>query len=391
MCAAAHGIWRRRARACWIAAAAALAQASAAAAAAPYVPASAGEVLAYLPAGATHVSAPLRAQASTRLDVALPLAQFYSLQARASGDLRFLGYAEALLQTWRARTPVPVPVLVLHATILQSRHAFAPALAELEQALQGDPDDLQAWLTRATVLRVLGRYDEALASCQRLQAHDAAVATLCQQSVLSVKGHLATAYRTVQALPQASLAVAARAWQLSLLGEMAVSKGDPGAARDWFTQALALAPDDSYTRAAYADLLLGQGEARATLQLLAGRESMEPLLLRTALAQQQLHDPRLGASCELLQSAFEVEEQRGEAVHRREQARFLLDLLHQPAQALEAARKNWDTQHELADALILERAAAAAGRPAAAAVAADFLRASATEDVRLPAGGWAAR
>ncbi len=101
--------------------------------AAPYVPAHDSQVVAELPAGARHSNAATRDLARSRLDIALPMAQFYLSRARATGDLRFLGYAEAILAPWLERTPVSVPVLVLHATILQSRHAFTPALAELDQ------------------------------------------------------------------------------------------------------------------------------------------------------------------------------------------------------------------------------------------------------------------
>src|SRR5579863_7930868 len=79
--------------------------ASAALRASPYVPGADNEVLARLPAGTTHTSRLLREQAAARADVAFPLAQFYISQARASGDLRFLGYAEAVLKGWISQSP----------------------------------------------------------------------------------------------------------------------------------------------------------------------------------------------------------------------------------------------------------------------------------------------
>jgi tetratricopeptide (TPR) repeat protein len=349
----------------------------------PHVPARDDEVLARLPPGAAHSSLPIRQQGGARLDVALPLAQFYISQARATGDLRFLGYAEAVLLRWRGETPPNPDVLVLHATILQSRHSFDAALGELNEALRARPDDAQAWLTRATVLRVLGRYDEAGASCVRLAAADVILAQLCTQSLRALDGHLESAYTAVRQLPLQSLSNAARAWRYSELGEMAQSLGDDSAAAHWFLEALQLAPDDAYTRAAYADLLLGEGRAAETLRLLDGRESMEPMLLRIALAQQQLNDPGLTQSRQMLASAFAVEEQRGEAVHRREQARFLLDVAQLPSAALSAAQDDWRVQREPADLLMLLRAAYAAHQPAAAAPALQFVREHGTEDVRF--------
>jgi tetratricopeptide (TPR) repeat protein len=353
-------------------------------AAAPYTPSQDGAVLAHVPPGTTHSSVPARQAAAERLDVALPLAQFYISQARSSGDLRFLGYAEAVLASWMARVPIDPSVLVLHATIQQSRHAFEPSLQELDAALSARPDDLQAWLTRATVLRVMGRYDEARASCERLQpAADDALVQLCTQSVRAVSGQLRSAYLTLRELPQQSLSNEARAWRYSQLGEMAQALGENDAAAHWFGECLVLTPDDTYTRAAFADLLLDQGRPAQVLTLLHGSESIEPLLLRIGIAEARLHDSRLAATRALLAEAFSVEELRGEAVHRREQARFLLDVEGDAGAALRAAQRNWQVQREPADLLILLRAADAAHQPSAAGPAEDFARTRGIEDVRV--------
>jgi hypothetical protein len=138
-------------------------------------------------------------------------------------------------------------------------------------------------------------------------------------------------------------------------------------------------------RAAYADLLLRQGRAGEALTLLQGQESFEPLLLRIALAQKQLHDPRLAQSSARLRAAFAAETQRAESVHRREQARFLLEVENQPQLALATASQNWSLQREPDDALVLVAAARAAGDPAAAAPALDFMRRADLRDARVSA------
>jgi tetratricopeptide (TPR) repeat protein len=348
-------------------------------------------VVAELPAGARHSNAATRDLARSRLDIALPMAQFYISRARATGDLRFLGYAEAIVAPWLERAPTSAPVLVLHATILQSRHAFTQALTELDRVLAFDPANAQAWLTRATVLRVLGRYDEALAACAHLEAAaDAAITSLCVESIRSLSGHLPSAYAAVSALPLQALPPEAQAWRYSELGEMAARLGDDRAAEHWLRAGLSLAPDDFYLRAACADLLLRQNRAAQTLELLKGYESMEPMLLRIAIAHHRLKDGLEMPARELLGAAFEVEQQRGEAVHRREQARFLLEVEQRPAQALEAALQNWQVQREPDDVLVLLLAAQAANHPQAAEPARRFLQQQHTEDARvnLLAGAW---
>jgi predicted Zn-dependent protease len=164
---------------------------------------------------------------------------------------------------------------------------------------------------------------------------------------------------------------------------MAERSGDDRAAEHWLREGLQLAPEDFYMRAACADLLLRQRRAADALQLLAGYESMEPMLLRIVIAQQLLDEHRVTPQRTLLSSAFEYEQQRGEAVHRREQARFLLDVERAPEAALAAAQENWRVQHEPDDVLILLRSAQAAHRPEGALAALHFMQQQGLEDVRL--------
>ena len=356
--------------------------------AAPFVPASDAEVLADLPAGAHHAGISAQHLAQGRLEVAVPLAQFYIGQARASGDLRFLGYAEAVLTPWVAQaTPVP-DALVLWATVQQSRHEFAAALQTLDRSLAVRPDDPQAWLTRATVLRVLGRYSQAADACTRFaQLTDSGVGLICVAGIQGVTGQLERAYRALTGLSTQGLLDAERAWREAELGEMAVRLGRDADAEHWFQQELAHSPNDFYVRAAYADLLLRRHRDADALALLKRQESIEPLLLRIAIAQKRLRDPQLKHSSDLLEAAFAAEAARGEPVHRREQARFLLEVLDRPQDALAVALVNWTTQREPDDALVLVSAARAAGVPQQGQPALDFARAHGLLDVRLVSAG----
>jgi hypothetical protein len=166
---------------------------------------------------------------------------------------------------------------------------------------------------------------------------------------------------------------------------MAVRLGRDADAQLWFQQDLNLVPKDFYVRAAYADLLLRQGRPGEALTLLEGQESIEPLLLRIAIAERQLRDSRQAQSGARLRAAFAVEEQRGEAVHRREQARFLLEVEDQPTLALAVALENWAVQREPDDVLVLVSAAKAAGNDAAAQPALEFVRTQGQSDVRVDA------
>lgn len=353
----------------------------------PFVPASDAQILAELPAGARHAEVSAQRLAHGRLDVAVPLAQFYIGQARATGDLRFLGYAEAVLEPWVSQVAPEPAALVLQATVQQSRHEFAAALKTLDRSLALRPEDPQAWLTRATVLRVLGRYAEASGDCaQFARWADPGVSLICQQSLDGLTGHLESAYATLAALSTQGLLEDERAWRDAELGEMAVRLGREAEAERWFHEALACSPKDFYVRAAYADLLLRQHRGTEVLVLLRGQQSIEPLLLRMAIAQKQQHDPDLRRSSELLQAAFTAEAQRHEPVHRREQARFLLEVQDRPQEALAVALINWSSQREPDDALVLVSAARAAGDPAQAQPVLEFARMQGVLDARLAAG-----
>ena len=50
--------------------------------------------------------------------------RFYISRARASGDLRYLGYAEGMLAPWLSGASARSVALVLDATVLQSRHCL---------------------------------------------------------------------------------------------------------------------------------------------------------------------------------------------------------------------------------------------------------------------------
>jgi tetratricopeptide (TPR) repeat protein len=349
----------------------------------PYRPSSDDTVLAELPAGTRYADVSARHLAENRVDVAIPLAQFYIRQSRSSGDLRYLGYAQAVLAPWVKQDPPLPDVLVLQATLQQSRHEFSASLATLGRALSVRPNDPQARLIQATVLRVQGRYPEATAACEQFSRLVAPrLGALCLQSLRGLNGQLESAYQALQVAQEGWLS-AEKSWLYSELGEMAVRLGRDDEAQRWFQQDLNLAPTDFYVRAAYADLLLRRGRPAEVLALLQGHESFEPLLLRIAIAQHQLHDPRLSQSSDRLKAAFAAEEQRGEAVHRREQARFLLEVEDQPRLSLAAALENWAVQHEPDDVLVLVSAAKAAGNAAAAQPALEFVRIARQSDVRV--------
>ena len=166
--------------------------------------------------------------------------------------------------------------------------------------------------------------------------------------------------------------------------ELAQRQGQPDQAAALYQSVLA-SEDDVYAQGAYADLLLDQGRAADVVALLKGRERNDALLLRLAQAYAATGDAALDRSVQALRARFAAAHERGDSVHRREEARFMLYLLKRPAGALKLAQLNWQVQKEPADARILLEAAQAAGEPEAADAVRAFMRRWGWADKRLEA------
>jgi len=339
--------------------------------AAPYVPDDDAIVLERLPEQADpalkalrRMRAALRANPQN-LDVAAPVAKRAIEAARATGDPRFLGQAQAaLLPWWKSRDP-PTQALLLRATLQQSQHDFIGALADLDRVLAAAPADPQARLTRATVLTVIGQYDKARADCDALSSiASPLVVAACTAAPASLSSGAEDAYRDLtRALERGNEAPGIRQWAETLAAEIAARLGHAVAAEMHFRAAWAIGSRDAYLRGAYADFLLDQGRPREALALVRDETKDDSLLLRLTLAEQALPDER-GAferhKAELA-ARFDAARLRGDSLHRREEARFRLAIEHDAAGALVLARANWNVQREPADRRVLVEAARAAG------------------------------
>lgn len=357
--------------------------------AAPYIPSSGQQVVETLPRRGDPVQQELRrlrSQLAARpndLALAATLAQRYIALARSETDPRYLGYAQAVLAPWWWLASPPAQVRLLRATLLQSTHQFNPALDDLKAVLAADPNNTQAWLTRATVQTVQGDYAGATASCARLSNLSTELVTVtCIANIGTVTGRALKSEQLLDLTLERSANAPAemQVWAMTLLAEMAQRRDDHVVAEARYKRALEMSPRDSYLLGAYADFLLERQRPREALALLNDQTRIDALLLRRALALQQLGDQRqaLAADVKELAARFDAAMQRGDTVHQREQARFELKLRHDPATALTLARKNWDVQKEPADIRIYLEAALQA-RDAAKPVL-DWVALNHTED-----------
>ena len=363
--------------------------------AAPFVPATDSVVLERLRIGPVdkttrEIRQLRRACEQSPQDVRLAtlLARRLISKSRETSDPRYLGQAESVLGRWWNQTNPPVEVLVLRATIRQSTHHFAPALADLDRVLALDPRNAQACLTRATILQVRGDYAEARRSCEPLKhLTSELIAVTCLSGVQSVTGDATGAYEMVgRHLQRATEASASeRIWAITLLAEIAARLNRTSEAEAHFKSALALGERDPYLLSAYADFLLDQKRPRRVIELLQDETRADSLLLRLALAESALGGAKAREHIELLKARFEASSQRGDTVHQREEARFQLHLIGNKAKALALATENFTVQREPADVRILLEAAIASRDSNARNNAEQFVRTNKLEDTQLEA------
>jgi predicted Zn-dependent protease len=361
----------------------------------PYIPGTDSDVLERLPEKndpSLRDLKRLRIAASKHPDdlaLAIRLARRSIEAARDSGDPRFLGQAQAALAPWWKLSDPPAPALLLRATIKQSNHDFDGAVTDLDRLIAANPSDGQALLTRATVLTVQGKYRAARADCSRIAALAVPlVFAACDAAPASLSGEAANAYHSLlTALSYASDTDATlREWAQTLAGEIAGRRGDHAAADLHFRSALTLDSRDPYLIAAYSDFLLDRGRAREVLPLVANQTRNDNLLLRLALAERQLPDATSAFAQHRRELAdrFEAARRRGDVLHKREEARYLLTIENDAAGSLRLARENWQVQREPADLRILSEAASAAGDAATQREVAEWAAATRLQYAALP-------
>jgi Tfp pilus assembly protein PilF len=376
------------------AAAAALCLAAAASVAAPFTPASDAEVVERLPVAsdpALRTVESLRRQLASRpADPALRLdiGERYFELAMAQGDPRYVGYAMSTIAPLEKSAGGDTRYWLVRGQLQQYSHDFDGALASLKRASELAPDAVDPVAWRAAIYMVQAQYALAAHECDQLaKIAPPLFAQGCTAYVRGTTGQLIPAYdllsKAVAAEPDIPPGLVL--WAQTRLAEMAVRMQRWGDAERHYRVALAQGLTDQFLLGSYADFLLLRERPREVLQLLAGWERSDVLLLRLAIAGRAAGDPRAGDWAAQLRDRFEAAARRGDRLHEQEAARWSLEIEHDPARALAYAKSNYTQQKEPRDAEVLLRAALAAKQPQAAQPALAWLESSGYEDPALQA------
>ena len=356
---------------------------------APYRPAIDGEKLQEVPSARDPKVAEMRSlrveldAAPQSLDTAIRLADSYIEYGRQIGDAHYAGYAEAVIGPWLTGAAPSARVLLTEATLLQYRHQFDAARELLQATLRLDAGNAQAWLTLATLDMVQGRYETARKDCAAVMSTAGLeLGGACLGNVLSYTGQarqsLALLRQSARSADRVSAAY--QAWIDGLTAEAAERLGDWPLAEAHYRSALQLLPHDNFLLVAYADFLLDRGRPGEVPPLLADHAQSDTAYLRLALAQAALHNPDAPRYVWMMAARFEALRQRGSEYFGREEARFALQLQHDPQTALEMAKRNWAAQRAPWDARVLLEAALAAHQPRAADGVVAFIAQTRLED-----------
>jgi Tfp pilus assembly protein PilF len=356
---------------------------------APYLPRHDTEILQDVPSRTDPVVASMMSlrkaldAAPDDRGAALQLANAYMEYGRQVGDARYAGYAEAVIAPWMSKPSPAAAVMVLQATILQYRHQFLEARELLQRSLKIDSHNGQAWLTLATLDMVQGAYPVAEKDCAKVTAYAGlALGLACSANVRMYLGQAAQGLQildgALKLAPNASAAT--QAWISGLMAEAAERLGDWPLAEARYRQALALEPQDNFLLVAFADFLLDRGRAPEVLTLLENHAQSDTAFLRIALAHSALHSSDAARYVWIMGARFEALAFRGADYFGREQARFALELQHDPQRALEMAQRNWQLQRAPWDARVLLEAAVAAQAPNASAQVLAFLKQTQLQD-----------
>lgn len=278
-----------------------------------------------------------------------------------SANPRHLGDAQRRLLSIPA-TQRTATFFLYRASLRQSLHQFKQARADLDAALALAPDTRQAHLMGFNIAIVQGQMAVAQRACAQLTQADLFRAA-CHAQLQALNGNPEAAFVALKAaLSQQLLTASAQAklWAVTTLADIAERRADYSEAETLWQLALSLKQGDLYARARLCELHVMQQQWQAAIRLTDNHLDIDNLAVCRARALQATGD---GADLiAQLAQRFAEARWRGEILHKRAFAEYLLLMGNEPDEALAMARENWQHQRELPDERLLQRARLAAGQ-----------------------------
>ncbi len=322
----------------------------------PYVPRQDSTVLTRVP----RAYAAWREDES-RIDTPAALESVLADAAR-SGDARLLGRVQLQLERYPADTP-RLDVALARIWIAQHRHDFSAARGQLDALIARQPRFASAIAMRAHLNLTQGRLHDSQRDCAALLLLDQRQASLCAARLAQRRGNLDAAAPLLTRLREGEDPIAGDARLLA--AEVASLRGgDTQEAETLFRAARAAAPDDVRPQIAYSRWLRRQGRAVEVLTFLPEDPAHDGLALERVLASVASGANDADALRTRLVARHAAARVAGASPELRDEAELAL-IAGDPPLALRLALENFETQRDIEDVDLLERAGRAAGGPAA--------------------------
>jgi len=300
---------------------------------------------------------------------------------RDASDPRYFGQAEAIIRPYLKEKNVPLSTRLLWADILQHDHQYNASLTVLDSILdQSQRDNRQrqqgikntAYLMRATIYIAQGRVKKAMQNCRALIGKTSMLISItCIAQVKNISGELENSRLLLSKqlnkidfnkklntrFADVIYRGGVESWAYATLGEISFHLTLENDAEKSFMNGLRHKPNDYYLTERYCDLLIEQKRFTDCITLVKDKTHVTPLLLRAAISEANQEKSKSKYYRTLILKKLAVVAGTGRSEHLRDLAIYQLTLGHNPKLAYEYANRNWQTQKQFEDALVVVQAA----------------------------------
>jgi tetratricopeptide (TPR) repeat protein len=297
---------------------------------------------------------------------ATALAQAYLQRVRETGDPSFYARADGVLARARRLAPADPAVLTTAGTLALARHDFRGALRDGEAARRAAAESTLPGAVLTDAYVELGRYDDAARTLQRMVDVKPTLAAYARVSYLrELLGDLPGAVEAMRlAVAAGSGAAENVAYVQTLLGDLELRRGRPGAAERSYREALAVFPSHLPAQAGLARVDAAAGRLRpaiARLQRVVERLPLPEYVV--ALGETQLAAGRTAEARETLALVGAQERLLQAAGVNTDVDLALFEAEHGDARrAVTLARAGWAAAPSVRSADAMAAALTAAGR-----------------------------
>jgi tetratricopeptide (TPR) repeat protein len=219
------------------------------------------------------------------------LLTLYLQLAKKESDLRYMGYAQAILTPLLKKYPNNYMLTMHSVDILQYTHHFDEALLLLQKFTFKSVKTAKPYLITATIYQAQKNYPLALSSCKKLLFRAShLLSTTCISTMQSHLGKLPQSYELLAKIYAKAIneQSSEKSWALTSLSEMAYRLKQKEKALFYLEEALKLNPNDYYALKKSADIHLENRAYEKVEKLLENFEHVDALLLRLTVAKHQL-------------------------------------------------------------------------------------------------------